>query len=185
MKAGSEIIRLVILMVFMMACAPLIQMMVYACNRSHMSYLDDKTVISSQRDSITARDYMLSLNAAQVLLLPEVNDDYCPSSGNVIFVKSTTVTRNNLASIRTNSVPKSSLDMASPNYKVRRGVIRNDWLQGDNGAGLWINSLGDSIRTSNDYVWIAHVNQKTTDSGMGMKVDKTWVISNVIPYGTW
>lgn len=189
MKAGNEAIRLAIIMVLMMVSVPLLQALIIACNRSNMDYLADKTVISSSRDVIRAQDYMMSLNAAQVILMPEVNDNYCPPSGNIIFVKDMNISRNNLLQARnTTIIPNQSrIDFTSAGYSVRKGTRRQTWIFETSGVGPWIqgSTIPEEYKHSNEFLWIGHVNQSVTPSGEGMSVDRVWVFSSKTPYGTW
>ena len=185
MKAGTETISLVIIIVFLMAAVPLMQAMIRSCDRSKMDYLNDKTIITSTRDEIKPRDYMLSLNTAQMLLMPEVNDNYVPKDGNVMVVKNTSVTRSQLVNIRSNSIARATIDYTSPNYRIRKANRRNVWMFESSGIGPWLQSLSTDLTKDNEYRWIMHVNQATTDVGNGVTRDRFWVISNVIPYGSW
>lgn len=86
---GTSIIELVVIMLFLMAGVPFLIMLVG--KKSDYSYLQDKSMTTYETEYYTSDSMVdatsLRLNAAQVIYLPYVNDNYCPYPGNVTFLE--------------------------------------------------------------------------------------------------
>lgn len=86
---GTSIIELVIVMVFFMSAVPLL--VILMSQDSSLDYLEDKSMLSYAADYDTSDQMIdattLRLNAAQVMYLPIVNDNYCPAPGKVVFLE--------------------------------------------------------------------------------------------------
>lgn len=92
MKAHTGLFELVLIVIFIVACVPLLITLVITCNRSKFRYLDDKTVYSmggiveyvydSNTNSylpVNLAPIKLDMGGAQLIAL--IQDDYCPEDG--------------------------------------------------------------------------------------------------------
>lgn len=145
---GSGFLELVVIMVFLMASVPLLISLVN--NRSDYSYLEDKSMTTYVVEHSSAETVIdatsLKLNAAQVIFLPVVNDNYCPYPGNVTFLETRQYTsgkvngvslfnsgerlildtnlHNNIGSI---TVYRKNVDMKTSNYRQSARQEFNKW----------------------------------------------------------
>lgn len=97
MKVHTGYLELVIIIALMIACVPLLCTLMYTCNSTKMSYLDDKTIykmsdsVTWETATIDGRQTLvpstlapISIDYGGAQIIAVVNDDYCPEDGKVI-----------------------------------------------------------------------------------------------------